>query len=135
MRQTIRLTESELREMIEESINEAMMDEGRWNQLKQGAKSLIGKGDMGSRNFYNRRTRSGNGGLNIGKRINAAVQNYKSQGVLDKNNEMIEWLKQFMQETGLTIKNSIGELWGKLDHQKAMATKSGSDAQNAIYKS
>lgn len=33
MRQTIRLTESELREMIEMSINEAMQDEGVWDGL------------------------------------------------------------------------------------------------------
>ena len=55
MKQTIRLTESELRGMIEMSINEALQDEGLGNQLMQGAKSFFGRGDMGKKNYNNRR--------------------------------------------------------------------------------
>ena len=134
MRQTVRLTESELREMIEMSINEALQDEGLGNQLMQGAKSFFGRGDMGKKSYTSKTLRSGDGGTNFGKRWNAAKENFKSQGVLDKNNELINWLKSFMQNNGLTVSNTIGELWGKLDHQKAMATKRGSNAQNAIYR-
>ena len=42
MKQTIRLTESELREMIEESINEAMMDEGFFGSIGRGLKNAFG---------------------------------------------------------------------------------------------
>ena len=134
MKQTIRLTESELRQMIEESINETMQDEGFLDQMTQGAKSFFGKGDMGKKSRTSKSLRSGDGGMNLGKRWNAAKENFKSQGVLDKNNEMIKWLKSFIQNNGLTVSNTIGELWGKLDNQKAMATKRGSNAQNAIYR-
>ncbi len=42
MKQTIRLTESELRQIIEESINEAMQDEGFWGNLGSGIKNAFG---------------------------------------------------------------------------------------------
>lgn len=42
MRQTIRLTESELREMIEMSINEALEDEGFFGNIGRGLKSAFG---------------------------------------------------------------------------------------------
>ena len=135
MRQTIRLTESELRQMINESINEAMMEEGWGNQFMQGAKSFFGKGDMGARNQNNQKVRSGDGGFNFGKRWNAAKTNFKSQGVVDNANDFITTMKQFMQNAGLTVSNTIGELWGYLDGQvKGKAVQSGSRAQNAIYR-
>lgn len=135
MRRTIRLTESELRDMIEMSINEAMQDEGFGNQLMQGAKSFFGRGDMGKKNYNNRVTRSGNGGFNFGKRWDAAKQNFKSQGTIDNANDFIATLKNYMQKAGLGVSNQIGELWGYLDSQvKGQAAKSGSMAQNAIYK-
>lgn len=135
MKQTIRLTESQLSEMIQQSINEALEDEGFGNQLMQGAKSFFGRGDMGKKNYNNRVTRSGNGGFNLGKRWNAAKQNFKSQGTIDNANGFIATLKKYMQEAGLGVSNKIGELWGYLDAQvKGKAAKSGSMAQNAIYK-
>jgi hypothetical protein len=135
MRRTIRLTESELRDMIEMSINEAMQDEGFGNQLMQGAKSFFGRGDMGKKNYNNRVTRSGNGGFNFGKRWDAAKQNFKSQGTIDNANDFIATLKNYMQKAGLGVSNQIGELWGYLDSQvKGQATRRGSMAQNAIYK-
>ena len=42
MKQTIRLTESELRQMIEESINEAMQDEGFLSSIGRGLKNAFG---------------------------------------------------------------------------------------------
>jgi hypothetical protein len=42
MRQTIRLTESELREMVEMSINEALEDEGFFGNIGRGLKSAFG---------------------------------------------------------------------------------------------
>jgi hypothetical protein len=135
MKKTVRLTESEFRAMVEETINEALQDEGFGNQLMQGAKSFFGKGDMGKKNYNNRVTRSGNGGLNLGKRWDAAKQNFKSQGTIDNANDFIATLKNYMQKAGLGVSNKIGELWGYLDSQvKGKAAKSGSMAQNAIYK-
>ena len=135
MKQTVRLTESELRAMIEETINEALQDEGLGNQLMQGAKSFFGRGDMGKKNYHNRVTRSGNGGLNLGKRWDAAKQNFKSQGTIDSANDFIATMKKYMQDAGLSVSNKIGELWGYLDSQvKSKAAKSGSMTQNAIYK-
>ena len=135
MKQTVRLTESELRAMIEETINEALQDEGLGNQLMQGAKSFFGRGDMGKKNYHNRVTRSGNGGLNLGKRWDAAKQNFKSQGTIDSANDFIATMKKYMQDAGLSVSNKIGELWGYLDSRvKSNAAKSGSMAQNAIYK-
>ena len=42
MRQTIRLTESELREMVEMSISEALEDEGFFGNIGRGLKSAFG---------------------------------------------------------------------------------------------
>ena len=121
--------------MIEETINEALEDEGLGNQLMQGAKSFFGRGNMGKNNYNNRRIRSGNGGLNIGKRWDAAKQNFKSQGTIDSANDFIATMKKYMQDAGLSVSNKIGELWGYLDSRvKSNAAKSGSMAQNAIYK-
>ena len=55
--------------MIEESINEAMEEEGRGKQLWQGAKSFFGKGDMGAKSYTSKSLRSGNGGIRGGKPI------------------------------------------------------------------
>lgn len=135
MKKTVRLTESEFRAMVEQTVNEALQDEGFGNQLMQGAKSFFGRGDMGKKNYNNRVTRSGNGGLNLGKRWNAAKQNFKSQGTIDNANDFITTLKNYMQEAGLGVSNKIGELWGYLDSRvKSKAARSGSMAQNAIYK-
>ena len=42
MKQAIRLTESELRDMIQQSINEAMQDEGFFGNIGRGLKSAFG---------------------------------------------------------------------------------------------
>lgn len=134
MKQTIRLTESELRQMIEESINEAMQDEGLWNQLKQGTKAAFGKGDMGARNQTNQKVRSGNGGLNLGQRAKAFKTNFQSQGVIDNANEIVDGLQKLVDSGVATWQSTLGEVWGQMNQQKAQATRRGSSAQNAIYK-
>lgn len=134
MKQTISLTESELRQMIEESINEAMQNEGLWKQLKQGTKAAFGKGDMGVKNQNNQRVRSGNGGLNLGKRVDAFKQNFKSQGVIDNANEIVNGLQKLVDSGVCTWQSTLGEVWGAMNQQKAQATRKGSSAQNAIYK-
>ena len=135
MRQTIRLTESELKDLIEMSINEAMQEEGLGDQLRQGAKSFFGRGSMGAKNQANQKIRSGNAGFNFKKRWDAAKTNFNSQRTIDNANDFIEQLKAKMQQAGLTVSNTIGELWGYLDGQvKGKATQRGSNAQNRIYR-
>ena len=134
MRQTIRLTESELRQMIEESINDAMLEEGFKDQLVQGAKSFFGKGNMGDKNQNNQRTRSGNGGMNLGKRWTAAKENFKSQGVIDNANEIVNNLQKLVDSGICTWDSTLGEVWGAMNQNKAQATLRGSRAQNKIYK-
>lgn len=134
MKQTIRLTESELREMIEMSINEAMEEEGLGDQLWQGAKSFFGKGDMGAKNYNNRKVRSGNAGWNLGQRAKAFKTNFQSQGKIDNANEVVNMLQKLVDSGVCTWQSTLGEVWGQMNQQKAQATKRGSNAQNAIYK-
>jgi len=133
MRQTIRLTEGELRYMIQESINEAM-EEGRWNQFKQGAKAFFGKGDQGSQNIANQYDRSFNGGMNLGKRWNAAKTNYQTQGVIDNADEIIQPLRQMVQNGEISNKTTVGQLFQMLGSRKGGATTKGSAAMNRIYR-
>ena len=84
MKQTIRLTESELRNMIHSAVNEALvngqgeLDEGFWNQLKTGANT-----------FMNRKTDNTTGfGNRIKDRWNAAKKNYNTQGQIDTMDEL-----------------------------------------------
>lgn len=134
MRQTIRLTESELRNMIEQSINEAMEDEGFGNQLWQGAKSFFGKGNQGAGNEKNAYTRSFNGGLNLGKRWNAAKTNFQTQGVIDNADAIIGPLKQLVQSGQINGKMTVAQVLQMLGRQKGTATNRGSAAMNRIYK-
>lgn len=135
MKQTVRLTEAEFRAMVQETINEALQDEDFKNQAIQGVKSFFGKGEMGKKNSTNRKIRSGNGGLNLKQRWEAAKQNFKSQGTIDSANDFIATMKKYMADAGLNVSNKLGELLGYLDFDvKSRAAQSGSRAQNAIYK-
>lgn len=133
-KKTIKLTESELNNIIQDCINEAIMDEGLGDQLWQGTKSFFGKGDMGSKNYQNRMTRSRNGRFNLGKRWNAAKTNFQSQGTIDNANEIVGVLQKLIDSGICTWETTLGEVWGKMNQQKAQATRRGSSSQNAIYK-
>lgn len=81
MRKTIRLTESEFRTMVEETINEALQDEGLWNNIKAGAKnafgsdvSRIGQAARGATNSIKR------GVQNMGSKIQQTANNVQ-QGI------------------------------------------------------
>ena len=65
MKKTVRLTESEFRNMVEETINEALQDEGLWSDLKAGAKTAFG-GDV---------TRMGQAARGATNSIKRGVQN------------------------------------------------------------
>lgn len=70
MRQSIKLTESQLRGMIQEAIEDAMndecVDEGLWNQMKTGVKTFA------------------NNSGNLKNRWGAAKKNYQTQGQMDQ---------------------------------------------------
>ena len=65
MKQTVRLNESELRMMIDEAVNEAMMDEGFFGNVGRGLKSAFG-GDA---------QRMGKAASRMGKSAVSAVTN------------------------------------------------------------
>ena len=90
--QKIRLTESELYNMIAEQVNEALQDEGFWNQLKQGTKSFFGNGyradndyrnttaDRQSRGEHTANFLNGSTPMNLKGRWNAAKTGFQQQG-------------------------------------------------------
>ena len=53
MTQKIRLTESELYNMIAEQVNEALQNEDFWNQVIQGTKSFFGNGYRTDKDYRN----------------------------------------------------------------------------------
>lgn len=81
MKKTVRLTESEFRAMVEETVNEALQDEGLWSNLKAGAKnafggdaSRMGQAARGAANSIKR------GVQNIGNKLQQTANNVQ-QGV------------------------------------------------------
>ena len=81
MRKTIRLTESEFRAMVEETITEALEDGGLWDNIKAGAKSAfgsdvsrIGQAARGATNSIKR------GVQNMGSKIQQTANNVQ-QGI------------------------------------------------------
>lgn len=53
MKQTIRLTESELRAMIQETINEALQDEGAWGGISTLGSKVVNKASRVAHNVGN----------------------------------------------------------------------------------
>ena len=134
MKQTITLTESQLRQIINESINEALEDEGLGQQIWQGMKSAVGMGDMGKKNYQNRVIRSKGSDLNFKNRYNAFKTNFSSQREIDKANDVVNYLKNLIDKGYCNWQSTLGEVWGKMNQIKAQATRRGSRAQNDIYK-
>lgn len=152
MKQTIRLTESQLRSMIEESVtqilSESDMEEGLWNQLKQGAKSFMGNGyGKNNPNNYrntvqNRQDRgdwtanklNGTTPMNLKGRWNAAKTGWKEQGNVDNANEVINTLKDLVQSGDITPEMSVKQVINKMTGNRLSAQKRVSKANNDIYK-
>lgn len=145
MKQTIRLTEAELTNMIRECINEAISDqgtdEGFGSQLWAGAKSMFGKG-AGSKNTNNNRT---NGGLNLKKRWNAAKTGFEQQGNVDKIDQVIAFLQPLVDSGKIDPNQTVAQLLSKpggtnkfakdnLGQMRARANSIASKAQNDIYR-
>lgn len=152
MKQTIRLTESEIRSMIEESVkkimNEENMDEGFWDQIKQGAKSFVGQG-YGNKNpknyrntVQNRQDRgehtanalNGTTPMNFKGRWNAAKTGFKEQGNVDNANAVIKTLQDLIQSGDITADMSVKQVINKMTGNRLSAQNRVSKANNNIYK-
>ena len=92
MKQTVRLTESELRRMIDESvemvINEAMQDEGFFGNIGRGLKSAFGGDAQKIGQAAGRMGKSiKQGATNAAKAVQKGAQNV-AQGAVNKYNDM-----------------------------------------------
>ena len=120
MRQTIRLTEDELRDIIEKSINEAIEDEGFLRNIGTGLKSAFGN------DFQN----LGNRARNVGNAVRQGAQNL-AQGVSNKYNDMKVGYNAGRQNDQLNnIKNTIQKMLKNGTLGKGSVAKA---AQNFIY--
>ncbi len=152
MTQKIVLTESELYNVIAEQVNEALQDEGFWNQLKQGAKSFFGNGYRNDSDYRNtssdRQARgentanrlNGSTPMNLKGRWNAAKTGYKEQGHIDNADNIRKELDNLEKLLGATFnqntlnKMTIGQLKSRLGGAKGSAVNRVRNANNAIYK-
>lgn len=123
MKQTVRLTESEFRAMIQETINEALQDEGLWNKLKTGAKTFVSN------------TNKGDG---ITGRFQNAKKNYRLQGEYENMQGLIKQLSQFIDageiDPNTTIaqlvggkynSNKFGRMTGKMNNRMSQMRRNG----------
>lgn len=145
-KQRVSLTESQLRQMITECVNEAMEDEGFINQLGQGVKSFFGNG-YGKNNPNNfRNTVSQNQTLdnttnwfnkktpmNFNKRINAFKKGYKGQGVIDTSTKVIDTIKNYVDQNILNWNDKLGTAMNKLSAMEMRQKRDISRANNDIY--
>ena len=110
------LTESELKTKIAECINEALQDEGLWNQVKQGAKSFFGNGygadkednfrnttaDRQARGEHTANWLNKNTPMNLKQRWNAAKTGFKEQGTVDNVGELnksLDYISSFFEKS------------------------------------
>lgn len=121
MAQRIRLTESELNEIVAQVLKEEM-EEGFMDRLKSGYNSFLGKG-----------AKEKNGTLNLSGRWNAAKTGYNEQDNIDKNNECWSYIKTVMQQYGLTMQSSIKDLYNATRQANMRAGANRKEAQNNIY--
>lgn len=141
MKQTIRLTESELREMIEMSINEALEDEGFFGNIGRGLKSAfggdaqrIGQGAQRAAQAVGRGAQAaaqkiGQGAQAAGKAVQRGAQNVAT-GAANKFNDMKVGYQSGKQNDQL---NKIkGTLQGMLDNGTLGKGNVAKAAQNFI---
>ena len=152
MTQKIRLTESELYNIIAEQVNEALQNEDFWNQLIQGTKSFIGNGyrtdndyrnttaDRQSRGEHTANFLNGSTPMNLKGRWKAAKTGFQQQGYIDTadkiRNELdnLEELLASSFDQNTLNKMTIGQLKSRLGGAKGAAMSRIRGANNAIYK-
>lgn len=152
MTQKIRLTESELYNMIAEQVNEALQNEDFWNQLIQGTKSFFGNGyrtdkdyrntaaDRQSRGEHTANFLNGSTPMNLKGRMKAAKTGFQQQGHIDNANKIrneLDNLEQLLASSfdqNTLNKMTIGQLKSRLGGAKGAAMSRIRGANNAIYK-
>lgn len=95
--QKIVLTESELYNMIAEQVNEALQDEGRWNNLVTGTKTFFSNTNNG-------------GGLS--GRFRNAQKNYRLQSEYDNFSSLIQALSKFIDDGEIDPQTTVAQLVG-----------------------
>lgn len=112
MKQTIRLTESELRDMIEMSINEAMQDEN-WVADK------INQGKSAVKTIFNKE------GGDFGERISNAKKNWTAQGELNDIGNLRKQLEDLVDKRAIDPNTTIAQLIGGKYNNNKFGTISG----------
>ncbi len=112
MRQTIRLTESELRDMIQQSINEAMQDEN-WVDDK------INQGKSAVKTMFNKE------GGDLRQRIRNAKKNWTAQGELNDIGNLRKELEDLVDKRGIDPNTTIAQLIGGKYNNNKFGTMSG----------
>lgn len=138
MTRIIKLTESDLHQIVHNSVKKAlaenMENEGLWNNLKAGAQALMGNkpNGMTSKPSNSMSSTQQSNGLNLGKRFRAAKTSFKQQGEYDDKMGKIEMLKALANKYGMNA--TIADVMSKVGFS-AMAHKANqSRAVNNINK-
>lgn len=135
MNKVIRLTESDLSNIIEKSVRTAlkenMTNEGVWDNLKAGANAFFGKGpgDASQRNNAPDDTEVN---YNLGKRWKAAKTNYQQQGMYDKKQDVIKQLESLIKRYGQNAK--LGGVITSMKRSAGYNRSQQSQSINQIYK-
>ena len=126
-RQTVRLTEEQLHQLIESTVQEIMLQEGWWDSFKGGAKALGNMIGQGSKQMGNS---AASGMKRMGQNIsNKASQfgqeaankiNQYGQAATDKMNTAVQGAQQFGQNVGNTIKAGAANQNLQASKQKAI---------------
>ena len=112
----IRLTESQLHDIIRESVinvlNEDEMEEGwlgdKWNQAKSAAGTAFQSGDMSMKN-----------------RWNSAKKNWNTQGDLNGINNLQQQLTQMLDARQITPQTTVAQLVGGKYNNNKFGTMTG----------
>lgn len=116
MKNRIKLTESELHNLIAESVKEVLaesaeMDEGwlgdKWNQAKSAARTAF----------------NGEGG--VGNRLSQAKKNWNTQGDLNNINSLRQQLEQLLDAKQISPDTTVGQLVGGKYNNNRFGTMSG----------
>ena len=115
MKQTIRLTESELKEMIEMSINEAMENEGwlgnKWKQTKSAVGSAFNNDDSG-----------------LKQKLQNAKNNWVSQGELKGISSLRQQLTQMLDARQISPDTTVAQLVGGKYNNNKFGRMTGMEA-------
>lgn len=115
MRQRIRLTESDLHRIIEESVTNILaendMEEGwfgdKWNQTKSAVGTAFG------------------GGGNFGQRMQNAKKNWNTQGDLNNINNLKQQLIQMLDARQISPQTTVAQLVGGKYNNNKFGTMTG----------